>query len=393
MSLVAHGFETLDLTRPATAAPAAGKVTLRFIAPADWDRHAAEFDEVCQEGLYAYAKQRWPQVEHEPALFYRNGELVGGALMMLQPMPLKLGTIALAKWGPMLADTNAPDGLAIYQGMIDRLVEEYAVKRRMMLSVLPRASLAPVNNQYDHLIARGFAAGSRLLFPNRYIINLRLSDAEQRKSLAQKWRYHLNKSEKAELSFERAEFDQIGEFDALYAAMADRKRFPDHSAYDTVPALFGSEVPLLQPELFYVRHAGEIIAGAIIFKAGDRAVYLYGATNDRALPLRAGYFLHWHIIRWLRDHTEADWYDLGGTDGFQGLHQFKKGMAGDAGVITPVPRVANYAAYRFPMLIGQTAFALRDAYHSARRSLDRLHRGRARPDQPPHIETTAKPEA
>ena len=46
------------------------------------------------------------------------------------------------------------------------------------------------------------------------------------------------------------------------------------------------------------------------------------------------------------------WYDLGGTDGFQGLHQFKKGMVGDAGVITPVPPVANYAAYRLPFLIG-----------------------------------------
>ena len=104
-----------------------------------------------------------------------------------------------------------------------------------------------------------------------------------------------------------------------------------------------------------MRHEGEVVAGAIIFKAGDRAVYLYGATNDKALPLRAGYFMHWHIIRWLRDNTPAHWYDLGGTDGFQGLHQFKKGMVGDAGVITPVPPVANYAAYRLPSLLGDAA--------------------------------------
>jgi hypothetical protein len=163
--------------------------------------------------------------------------------------------------------------------------------------------------------------------------------------------------------------------------MLDRKRFADHSAYATVPALMAMENERLRPELFFVRHLGEVIAGAIIFKAGDRAVYLYGATNDRALPLRAGYFMHWNIIRWLRDNTEARWYDLGGTDGFQGLHQFKKGMVGDAGVIQPVPPVANYAAHLWPRLMGNAAFKGRDLASAALRRLDWLRSAHARPDQ------------
>jgi hypothetical protein len=163
--------------------------------------------------------------------------------------------------------------------------------------------------------------------------------------------------------------------------MLDRKKFPDHSAYETVPALFAMQPPELQPELFFVRHEGEVVAGAIIFKAGDRAVYLYGATSEKALPLRAGYFIHWHIIRWLRDNTKAEWYDLGGTDGFHGLHQFKKGMVGDRGVISPVPPVANYAAYRLPFLLGEGAFAARELVHQAQRFIDRLRSDRANPDQ------------
>jgi lipid II:glycine glycyltransferase (peptidoglycan interpeptide bridge formation enzyme) len=83
-----------------------------------------------------------------------------------------------------------------------------------------------------------------------------------------------------------------------------------------------------RPELFFVRKDGEIVAGAIVFKGGDRAVYLYGATLDKALPLRAGYFLHWHIARWLRDNTQAEWYDLGRDRRLSGLHQFKKGLVG-----------------------------------------------------------------
>jgi hypothetical protein len=128
----------------------------------------------------------------------------------------------------------------------------------------------------------------------------------------------------------------------------------------------------LRPELFFVRHKGELVAGAIIFKAGDMAVYLYGATNDQALPLRAGYFLHWHIIRWLRDNTEASWYDLGGTEGNQGLHQFKKGMVGEAGFIAPVPPVANYSSHLLPTLTGNLAFGARELAIFGRKALERL---------------------
>ncbi len=107
--------------------------------------------------------------------------------------------------------------------------------------MLPRAATVSTNWQYDHLVAQGFRRGSSLLFPNRYIVNLRLSDEAQRKSFEQKWRYHLNKADKAGLSFERGGAERADEFDALYHAMADRKNFPDHSAYDTIPALFGAE--------------------------------------------------------------------------------------------------------------------------------------------------------
>jgi hypothetical protein len=355
-------------------------VTTQIVSPELWDRSIACFDEVCQEQLHVFARARWPGVSHEPMLFWRGGEVVGGSLMMIQPLPLGLGALAVAKWGPMLARTDHPDRPALYSGMIDALVAEYADRRRLMLSVLPRAALAPVNADYEHLIARGFRRGSELGFPNRYIVNLRLSDVEQRASFEQKWRYHLKKSEKAGLEFEPAPASRLGEFQALYERMLDRKKFADHSAYDTVPALMAIADPALRPELFFVRHAGEIIAGAIIFKAGDRAVYLYGATNDKALPLRAGYFMHWHIIRWLRDNTPARWYDLGGTDGFLGLHQFKKGMAGAAGIIQPVPPVANYATDWRARLVGNAAFLARDGVQKLKREIDRLRADRAKPD-------------
>jgi len=384
MSLAARLLPAIAETLPAAAA--AAPLTLVKLAPEQWDAAIAGFDDVCQEQLMVFAAARWPGVVQEPLLFMEGAEVAGGCLVMVQPLPLKLGAIAVAKWAPMLARANRPDAILLYSRMIELMVAEYAERRGMMLSVLPRAALGVRNGQYEHLTGRGFKPGATLLFPDRYIVNLRLGDDELRRSFHQKWRYHLNKADKAGLSFERAEPSRRPEFDALYTQMVDRKKFPDHSAYDTVPALMEIAEPALRPELFIARRKsaeglGEVVAGAIIFKAGERAVYLYGATNAPALELRAGYFLHWHIIRWLRDNTPARWYDLGGTDGFQGLHQFKKGMVGERGIIAPVPPVANYAAHFWPRLIGEAAFAGREIAHRLGRQLDRLRPDRANPDQ------------
>lgn len=342
----------------------------RIVSGEEWDSLIADFDEVCQEQMYAFAVNRWPSVRQEPMLFLLDGKVVGGALIMVQSLPLGLARIAVSKWAPMLKDASRPDADDVHAGMIEAMVNEYANGRGQMLSVLPRASITPFNHEYGRLIDRGFKRGSELGFPDRYIVNLRLTDEEQRKSFHQTWRRQLNKSEKAGLTFEHAGPERIDDFTALYTAMTDRKQFTDHSAYETVPALVTIDVPELRPELFFVRHEGELVGGALIFKAGDRAVYLYGATNDKALPLRAGYFMHWHIIRWLRDNTRATWYDLGGTDGFQGLHQFKKGMVGEAGVIRPVPPVANYASKPLAFLLGTGAFAARDALYALKRTID-----------------------
>jgi hypothetical protein len=361
--------------------PAAAGLQTRIVSGSEWDHTIAGFDEVCQEQMHTFAATRWPSVIQEPMLFLAAGEVVGGALVMVQKLPLGLGRIAVSKWAPMLRDNARPDADAIRAGMVEAMIAQYADARGMMLSVLPRASLEPVNRDYERLVARGFRRGSELGFPDRYIVNLRLSDEDQRKSFHQTWRRQLNKSEKVGLSFEHAAPEAIGDFDRLYSAMSDRKQFVDHSAYETVPALMSIAVPALRPELFFVRHEGELVAGALIFKAGDRAVYLYGATNDKALPLRAGYFMHWHIIRWLRDNTSATWYDLGGTDGFQGLHQFKKGMVGEAGVIRPVPPVANYASKPLAYLSGAGAFAARDAFHQLRRVVSGWRNPKSLPTQ------------
>lgn len=383
MSVIAEG--SLETGRTASNVGVSGIVLAsKKISGPEWDAIIGGFDEVCQEQMHAFATTRWPGVSQEPLLFMRGGAVVGGALVMIQPLPLGLGKMAVVKWAPMLASRAIADADAVRLAMTESLVRDYAEGRGMMLSVLLHAAPEEVNSGYVALRERGFMRGSTLLFPNRYMVRLQISDAEQRKSFSQTWRRQLNKADKSGLEFWRGEPGEIEAFKTLYAAMSERKQFPDHSAYETLDALMALEEPL-RPELFFVRHGDETVAGALIFKAGERAVYLYGATNDKALPLRAGYFLHWNVIRWLRDHTRGQWYDLGGTDGFHGLHQFKTGMVGDAGVIRPVPPVLNYATSPWAKLVGNTAFGLRDLFQHTRRHINGLRSSKAKPDQTPHI--------
>lgn len=362
--------------RPSTGIAAAGAgtggVTAQLADPAAWDAAIAGFDGVVQEQLISFAANRWPALRLDPVLFSHAGAVVGGALIMVQPLPLGLGVVAISKWGPMLKDAGRRDADFLYRAMLDALITEYADRQRALISILPRPLYDRGAFEHAILAERGFKPGVRMAHPDRYVVNLTIDEAEQRKSLAQKWRYNLNKSEKAGLSFEHAGAEGLAEFDRLYRAMTDRKRFPDHSAYRTMPALLeGAEAS--RPQLFFVRHGAEIVAGAVIFTAGAHAEYLYGATTDAALPLRAGYFMHWHIIGWLRENTRASWYDLGGTEGFQGLHQFKRGLVGDAGAVAPIPAAVTYVSHWRPRLAGEAALAARDRMQAMRRSLVQWH--------------------
>jgi hypothetical protein len=347
-----------------------------------WDSSVASFDEISQEQTYAFANRRWPSLDHEPLLFRRDREIVGGALMMVQRLPLGLGSIAIGKWAPMLKNAQRADRQETYSAMIELLVRKYAVERGMMLSILTRPQAEAGNDDFGYLRQRGFKRGTNVSFPDRYIVNLQSPDQQHRSKLHSKWRYHLGKSEKAGLTFECAGADQFPQFAELYMAMSDRKKFPDHSAYETVPALLSMPEDSLRPSLFFVRHGGNVVAGAVIFTAGDTAAYLYGATSDAALPLRAGYFLHWNIISWLKRNARARWYDLGGSDGFLGLHQFKKGMVGDAGVVTPLPAMANFSTRRLPMLIGTGAFTARDILLNVKQKVTARFSDHAKPDLP-----------
>lgn len=81
--------------------------------------------------------------------------------------------------------------------------------------------------------------------------------------------------------------------------------------------------------------AGITISGAILTTFGNKAEYLYGASDNVYRNLMPNYLLQWEMIKWAKDHN-CDLYDFGGISGdlspehpLYGLYRFKKGFNGE----------------------------------------------------------------
>jgi lipid II:glycine glycyltransferase (peptidoglycan interpeptide bridge formation enzyme) len=152
-----------------------------------------------------------------------------------------------------------------------------------------------------------------------------------RKALDQKWRNQLNRSEKNGLVLEVSDSPEAyREFLRLYRYMWERKRF--ETSVD--PEEFGRMQDLLtgsaRMQTFLAKIDGQAIGAVVCSLMGNTAIYLLGATDDKARELKAAYYLQWQAMLWLKDHG-ASAYDLGGIDPETnpGGYHFKSGFGGN----------------------------------------------------------------
>ena len=84
-----------------------------------------------------------------------------------------------------------------------------------------------------------------------------------------------------------------------------------------------------------------MIGALVCSLMGDTAIYLLGATSEKAMELKAANFLQWQAMMWLKDRG-ARWYDLGGIDPVAnpGGYHFKSGLGGRETALLP-PHLAR----------------------------------------------------
>ncbi len=351
------------------------KITVHFLDGTQFDERAARYLDVVSEQTSQFTTSRWGAQRIECAVVERDEEEIALAVVVMIAVPGTQRGLAILKWGPLWRTKGEAPDVTRLRDALSALTEEYVTRRGCFLSVQTHADPEFSDAQIAALESLGYVPGKSLPYPDRYLVDVSVSPDDVKTSLGQKWRYNLKKSLKNDLEIKFVEAEKgYAAFMQLYEEMLERKQFRDTSAIYTLSDLMKSEEPGLKPVFVMVYADGRPTAGAVISVAGERAVYLYGATDERALRLKAGYAMHSWIADWLCSLPEVRWYDLGGSDGDKGLHQFKKGFCGKLGPIVATPPSYQRSRSTLDDLLGRSIYMARDVKAATSSA---LHKARA----------------
>ena len=307
--------------------------SLQILECDEWLKLAPSFLDDNYRGSWAYAEACAQRVgSRSEHVGIRHGEnWIGAAEIRIKGLPLGMGGIAYVNGGPIVR-TGADADLDRLADCLGALVQEYVEGQKLVLRILAPIGDAEWNQGAAEVFHRcNFVATDRSRSYRTMVVDIARPPEEIRKSLHQKWRNCLNKSERQGLEIEGGEDPELlREFSKLFHGFIERKGF----SVD-LDANFFAKVQESHRggERYYTsiaRQEGRVVAGHLSSMLGDTCVYLLGATHPDALKTNAAYLLQWHTIETARDRGLRR-YDLGGIDpeGNPGVYRFKERMSGE----------------------------------------------------------------
>ncbi len=334
--------------------------------PQAWNALMQEFRDASYNQLPALASHIWGENRLSHIIVRQGDKAVAAAQLVLLTVPVLGYGMAYLKFGPVWQRKAEPVNGDALEAILQAIKEEYADRRGLLVMALPPPDPLYGETTEQVLAEHGFTIRRAMIDPNRYLVNVTLPEDDQRRSLSQKWRYNLKKSLANGIDVSLYPTSEgLDAFSNLYGQMLDRKQFNDANAAGCLPDLLEHLPEPLQPKIVIASHDGRPTAGAVVGLAGTTASYMFGASDDRALPMKAGYALQWWIINWLRD-AGFEWYDLGGEAQFDGLRQFKKGLVGKSGKIVTWRGEYEYWTNPLSRLAADGVAALRSIRRSVR---------------------------
>jgi lipid II:glycine glycyltransferase (peptidoglycan interpeptide bridge formation enzyme) len=177
--------------------------------------------------------------------------------------------------------------------------------------------------------------------PRTILIDIRGTDEEILARMKQKTRYNIRLAEKKGVTV-RA-WDDIEAFHNMMLVTGGRDGFGVHSL-----EYYKRAYELLHPsglgEILVAEYEGKPLAALFVAQNGNRAYYLYGASNNEERNRMPTYILQWEAMRWAKAHG-CEEYDLWGVpdedeetleaqfqsrhDGLWGIYRFKRGFGGE----------------------------------------------------------------
>lgn len=327
-------------------------------AAADWERfvHAHPQAHVLQLPAWGALKAAFGwQVIRIGLTPLHSGELLAGAQLLLRPLA-RVGALAYLPMGPLVSAADQWDALW------PALHRRAGRRRAFMLKWEPGHAPLPPESQRGE---RRFRASDHCIQPARsLIIDLRQTEDEVLARMNQGTRRKIRLGQKRGLRCRAGGAADLPAFTRLMAETAERNAFGVHA-----PAYYRRAFELFvlpgNAALWLAEHEGDLLAAVMVFRAGRRAWYLYGASSSQKRNLMASHAAQWAAIRWAR-RQGCHSYDLWGVpdaelvtleagfrtrrDGLWGVYGFKRGWGGQlcrtAGALDCVYNPLLHGLYR-----------------------------------------------
>ena len=210
----------------------------------------------------------------------------------------------------------------------------------------------------------GWRIGDPIQPPRTIVIDLRGTEDDILGRMKQKTRYNIRLAGRKGVTVRT--WDDVDAFYEMMTVTGGRDDFGIHAKeyYQRAYELF---VPSGAAELFVAEYGGKPLAAVMVFISGNRAWYMYGASNNQERNRMPTYLVQWEAMRWAKEHG-AELYDLYGVpdrdeehlekhfngtqrnEGLWGVYRFKRGWGGEvkraAQALDRVYKPLLYALYR-----------------------------------------------
>jgi len=252
--------------------------------------------------------------------------------------------------GPLISDWSDLD-------LVDQVLDDLAAFARergaLQLKIDPDLKLGcgvpgdddhqvfPVGEAVQSLLSRkGWVfSQEQIQFRNTVLVDLEEEEDALLARMKSKTRYNIRLSGRKGIQIRYGDVSDLPSLYRMYAATSQRGGFAirDQAYYLKLWRLFmaeggGKGDPQAQPLI--AEFEGQLVAGAVIFKFGNRAWYLHGMSLTDHSEKMAPHLIQWEAMRWAKEQG-CEIYDMWGapdqfhkSDPLWGVYRFKRGFGG-----------------------------------------------------------------
>ncbi len=289
----------------------------------------------------------------------QHGQLQAGAQMLVKSVGFGMVRIGYVPHGPL---ANWQDAQQV-QVLFDQL-DLAAYQRRVAfvkLEPLLWQDEAEAANWQAVCQTHGLLTAVDTIQPPRtLIVDLRPSLDEILAAMKPKTRYNIRLAQRKEISVRQGTAADLPTFAQLIRVTGERDGFGVHSPqyYQRAFEVFGPD----NVALLIAEYGQRLLSAVMVFKHGERAAYLYGASANEERNRMPNYAVQWAAIQWAKGRG-CTTYDLWGvpdapeeeleaqfeqrSDGLWGVYRFKRGFGGQLRrTVGPADRVYNQRAHK-----------------------------------------------